>query len=683
VLSPGALPHLRDESGSIVVVAGIIVVAFALLAGGMLQIGDWLQHRRHAQMRVDAAALAGGQLFSECFDPAIQTGQAQSDIEAMAKHYMGFASSVSGAPLNTQFGGGSDQYAFQSKTYPDGTQSDDTDTRGECTNMQLDVKLQDSNIPSLMKLFPGTTIHAHARVEAQTIQQFQGSFPLAIPDVQPKYMAVTFVNEATGSELTGCSGALVTGTTCTYSLCKQSTCTPPPSDPTPTNTVEWWSAVSPTLPAASPTSGVRVGIRVGMGAVPQSCAGLSGNQNWSCFDASDTSIGGLMIRDYSPSGTGSPKAPILRAVTPSNSCWAAFSSSPFVSDRSGATTCSVGVSANIDFGTGNSNPSKPASQGGVKATVTATINGNNVNLCPVSYQASDGTWLWTPGGTCTGSASIPVDATASTSSYPVTISWTASDGPSCSKKPCSGNFDGKSTAVMRFTSADDANDGPIKAMAITSGGGYSMTSGSKTFNVGVWIQSSLGVTNPPVLQALRVSTTTRGNTTAVACDGTGDSNLVNAVVKGCTTPYQINNNDICPDPNPPAGPADCVATEPGNKGVTLVNALNTRLAGCPPNNWPDYTKPGDPRLIVMMITDFSAYNATGRSQVPVVNFGAFYVIGWSGNACGATWPFPYPEPNSGANIWGYFVKYASLDQVPSGQVCDPTQITPCVPVLVR
>lgn len=695
MLTSRALLDVRDESGSIVVVAGIIVVAFALLAGGMLQIGDWLQHRRHAQMRVDAAALAGGQLFGQCFDSSkFSTAQAQTNIEDMAKHYMGFASGVSGAPLNTQFGGGSDQYAFQSKTYPDGSQSDDTDTRGECTNMALDVKLQDSNIPSLMKLFPGTTIHAHARVQAQTIQQFKGSFPLAIPDVQPKYVAVTFVNESNGSELQGCGGSVLTGTSCTYLLSKQA----PASNLNP-----WTASVSPRLPAASVSQGstaggVQIGARVGMGAVAGSCANTAGNNNWSCFDANSSSIGAEFIRDYS-SATASakqPAAPVLRTVIPSNSCSGAFpsqfGSSPFVSDADNVTSCSVGVSARVDFGTGATDPTKAAAAGGVKAVLTATIAGSTISLSPVagSYDSTPGsptfgTWLWQPSS---GSAALTVDATGGNASFPVTLAWQEQDGSEggnackASGNKCKGTFD-NGNAVMRFTSATDAADGPIKLMAITQGSGsaYSLTPGLDTLSVEVRLAGSLGVVNPPVLQALRL-TGSGSRTTAVGCDGPGDSQFVAAIVNGCQTPYQINNSQICPDPSPPAGPADCVPTKTGNLGNTVIKAMNTRFAGCPPNNWPDYSQPGDPRVIVMMITDFSAYNGQGKTQVPVVDFAAFYVIGWTGNSCGAAWPFPGKEPNGG-NIWGYFVKYASLDQVPSGQVCDPTQITPCVPVLVR
>ena len=315
-----------------IVVAGIIVVAFALLAGFVLQVGDWLQHRRHAQVRADAAVLAGGQLFGQCFDPTrFMPAVANANIEAMAKHYMGFASSVPGAPLNTQFGGGTDDFRFQSKTYPDGSQSDDTNTGPECTNMQLDVKLQDSNIPALMSIFPGATIHAHARVEAQSIQQFKGAFPLAIPDVSPKFVAVTFINEANGNELAGCGGTRVTGTTCTYQLTKGA----------PANNLNpWTGAASPNLPAAavsqgSTAGGVRIGVRVGMGAIMGTCAGTGGNDNWACFDANSNALGAEFIRDYSGAVASAvqPNAPVLRQVIPSNSCSGAlpaqFGASPY------------------------------------------------------------------------------------------------------------------------------------------------------------------------------------------------------------------------------------------------------------------------------------------------------------------------------------------------------------------
>ncbi len=685
------LRRLAGEEGSMLVVAGVLTVAIALLSGVVLQVGDWLQHRRSAQVRADAAAFAGGQLFGQCFDTTKFTAaQASTNMHELAKHYAGYASAVPGTPFNPQFGGGSTTLPlFASKTYSGGGGGgpDDTMTDNECSadNQTLDVKLTDQNIPALMSIFPQAKVHAHARVQMQSIVQFKGAFPLAIPEVEPKYVAATFVDEATGNELTGCGATgLATGTTCTYLLTKGATAN---------NLTSWAVSASPNLPAvASAAAAKQIGVRIGMGGLVASCANTGGTENWACFDANANARGALMIRDYAAGSGGAvqPLAPILRAVSPSNSCAPGFASqfgtTPFVSDAGGIANCSVGVSARIDFGTGANNPTL-AAPAGVKAIVHATINGATITLSPVplSYNPASTTWLWTPSA---GSATVPVNDAGAVSAYPVTISWEEQAGTQGGKtcttgggNKCTGTF----ASAARFTSATSDDEGPIKLMSVTQGGvaAYSLTPGVKTVDLQIRIQGSLGVINPPVLQALRLTHTTNSSrTTAVACDGPGDADFVAAVRYGCKTPYQINVPQICPDPAPPAGPADCVPTKTGNLGNSVVKALDDRFAGCPVNNWPDYTKTGDPRVIVMMLTDFSAYSGQGKTRVPVVNFAAFYVIGWTGNKCGAAWPFPGSEPNGG-NIWGYFVKYASLTQIPNGLICDPNQITPCVPVLVR
>jgi hypothetical protein len=685
--------RLAADEGSIVVLACIIILAFSLLAGVVMQIGDWSEHRRSIQVRADAAALAGAQLFGECFDSSAFTqAQVATNMHEMARHYAGYSSSVAGAALNPQFGGGSvTDPVFASKTYPDGGGggADDTDTRNECQSMQLDVKLQDSNIPSLMKIFPGATVHGHARVEAKQIRSFKGSFPLAIPEVEPKYVTATFVDESTGNELTGCGATgLVTGTTCTYTLTKGASAN---------SLTAYTASVTPNFPSTGVTAslGKAIGVRIGMGGARGTCANTAGNDNWACFDGGTTSRGALALRDYASGSGGAvqPNAPILRAVYPSNSCSPSFATgfgtTSYVSDAGGAATCAVGVSARIDFGTTNVDPTKTKATGGVQAVVTATINGSTLTLLPVagSYDATTTTWLW---AVSSGSATVPVDDSGTTSGYPVTISWAEQDGTqggnTCNTgggNKCKGTFDG-GAAVMRFTSATSDDEGPIKLMAVTQGGTnmQSFTPGLTTVGLEIRIEGSLGVVNPPVLQALRL-THTGSRTTAVNCDGTGASDFTNSIITGCKTPYQINTNQICPDPAAPT-PADCVPTKTGNLGTTVTKALDDRLAGCPADHWAQYgsSYPGDPRLIVMMLTDFSAFNAQGKTTVPVVNFAGFYIVGWTGNKCGAAWPFPGKEP-SGGNIWGYFVKYVALNQVPDGPICDPNQITPCVPVLVR
>lgn len=664
------LSALREEHGGIVITAAIMAVGFILLGSALLQVGDWLQHRRHLQMRADAAALAGGQLLTECFATSQFTaGQAQTNVENAALEYAGFPSAA-GPSYNAQFGGGSDSVLFQSNTYPGGGGGGPDDTQngvGECSNLSLDVKLTDSGIPALFSFSPLGTTHAHARVELQSIQVGKGAFPLAIPDVDPKQVDVTFVDETNGgSELTGCGGtALLPGTTCTFLLAK---------GPSANGLTPWSGSADVKIPAAP---GHLIGMRVGAGGQVASCAGVAGTANSSCWDLNTLSRGLLAIRDYAASGpAGSGAAPTLYGVWPSSTC----SGSPYFSDASlvgGATSCSVGVQAEVGFGTGATDPTKPTSGGGAGATLTATVNGQSIPLAPVSYDAARGAWLWA--STAAGAVAVPVDASGTTSGYPVTLAWTA-QGVSCGGGKCSFG------TVQRVTSATDSDDGAVKLASLSEPASpsmppYALTAGTHTLAISIALAGSLSVQTPPKLTALRLTGGSR--TTGVNCDGTGNNDFLAALLNGCQTLYQVNENDLCPDPAPPAGPADCVPLKTGNLGTTVTSALNQRFGGCPVNNWPDYTKPGDVRNLMMMLTDFSALSGSGKTEVPVTDFADFYVIGWSGGpgSCGV-WPFPGSEP-SGGNIWGYFLKYDFPGQVASGRRCRADEITPCTPALTR
>jgi hypothetical protein len=110
-----------------------------------------------------------------------------------------------------------------------------------------------------------------------------------------------------------------------------------------------------------------------------------------------------------------------------------------------------------------------------------------------------------------------------------------------------------------------------------------------------------------------------------------------------------------------------------------------------PNLWPNYSSPGDPRAVTLVTTSFGAFASGGSSTYPVTGFGAFYIAGVSGNACGDAWPLDaggnpilgtYPGDNSGT-IWGYFIKYANNDGTPSGHACQLNSLNNCVAVLTR
>ena len=221
--------RLSEERGSFMVVAAVVLVIFALLGGALLEVGQWYQHRRNLQVRTDAAALAGGTVFNECF---AGLAQASSDMEATGTKYSGIPGSVQigGSSVTSSYnkawqGGtpGNDGIGFQSNEYPTpgsgtlpardafGADSD------ECSNLEFDVK-QTQDLPNLLSISPFSKVHGWARVELQTVLSEKPSLPLAIPNFDLSHVGVTFVDETTGgNELTGCTGP-VAGTTCTYEL---------------------------------------------------------------------------------------------------------------------------------------------------------------------------------------------------------------------------------------------------------------------------------------------------------------------------------------------------------------------------------------------------------------------------------------------------------------------------------
>ncbi len=95
-------------------------------------------------------------------------------------------------------------------------------------------------------------------------------------------------------------------------------------------------------------------------------------------------------------------------------------------------------------------------------------------------------------------------------------------------------------------------------------------------------------------------------------------------------------------------------------------ALDDRFASCPPILWglPGFDPDKDPRVVKLMITDFSEFNESGSVDVPVTNFAAFYVTGWTGSKCGNNDPPPF-DIKKGA-IWGHFFKYVAPDPFSGG-----------------
>ena len=627
------LAELAREDGGIVVFVALLIPFVVMFLALSVDIGNWWVHKRHLQTQVDAAALAGGAMLGQCFSDPVAANTA---IQNEATRFGGGA----GSTYNGQVGGanqGAITLLYQSKTYAAGSvAADDTETQSPCEtpNLMFDVKASEAGLPLIFSI-PGlsdvTAINAHARVELKKVVVFKGSLPLAVPEIRPKHVTATVVNESGGVvsffELTG---------------------------PTASGSLNAWTGSGAVVVPADK----KLGVRIGVGQVAGACgaANGTGGAGYVCYDYSAFTSGVVSIAGYGTAGTpADPSRPAFE-VWPVTQC----SGSPFFSETAlsgGATTCAASVQAKLHFLSGVVDPAQ------VK-TFTATVTGSGVKETRTFTHVGGG--LWTTGY----SFPVPVDG----GTYTVELDWQYQGGGS--KKYSSGPIQ------QIYSGSDDT--GPIKVATVTGdvgsgGSSYALAAGSHTITVNVGLEGNLQLTPASEMVMLRLTGGSRSS--AVACDGPGAAEFRDSIINGCQTPYQINDAGICPDPLPPAGPADCVDTKTGATAGPTLQGLDERFASCPAYHWPTYDA-GDPRVVPLMITDFSALGGSGMSELPVTNFAAFYVAGWTGSKCGVNPPPPF-DVKKGA-IWGHFVKYAEPDpNAVTAGACDRTSVAPCVPVMTR
>jgi hypothetical protein len=710
-----ATREFSNERGAVIVIVAVWMASALALVTFVIDVGHWYEHRRHLQLQVDAAALGGGGMFAACFNG----GGGDSKIFQEASKYAGATGSWSGTqyadPSGLSYNGqigdthkGTVSPLYQSRTYADGTNPNDgTEIQGPCEtpDYQFDVKGTEQNVPLF---FVGGSfvpaINAHARVQLQPLGATNPSLPLAAPDVNPRQVGVTFVNEATGNELTGCSGTNLVGTSgCTFAMAKG----------TPVGALNIWSGPA-TVPL--PSAPANVGVRIGMGGQVASCANTAGTRSYACFDGTTNSQGLYLIRDFASGGTVT-SAPIVNGVWPTTSA-ATCSGSPFFSDvqTGGAATCPAGVQAQVDFGTGATIPD--TSKYGLTVKVTNGQNGNTVSasMAPVtgSYDATRHTWLWQAAN---GSLSLDVGAGVQAISFDWSVAKATS--PICPRTTGPPTCTGGTGTLHRFFSAPTTDaSGPIQQLSVTQNGAdaASLEGGTATLNVTIGISGNFKVNkacpSPPSGAAytcftydpirnvgpdravlLRLKQTRGSQTYTIDCGG---GNLRAQIINGCTDAYSINTADICPDVGTPPTPPDCADTQTGQDTGQIRQGMDARFAPgnpavCLPNTYPNITPgtPGAKRVVIVMITDFSAFNGGGNITVPVVTYGAFYITGWDNadSSCnGINEPFSHTGHAGNStigDIWGHFITY--VDGAGSGTpgVCDPTALLPCVPVLTQ
>ena len=664
-----------DEHGGVLAIVAVSMPVLILFAVLVIDVGNWFVHSRHLQTQADAGALAGGDLFQRCYE-ADQTA-ANAAINAEARKYAGDPG-VTGR-LNPQLGVRSGEgvvILLNSRSYDRGGPSpDDTVLGAPCAAKMIDVKISDEDLPWFLRAARVSAINARARVEARKITQIVGELPIAVPDVEPKVASVRFYDESTNSTL---GTASLTGPTLVNGL------------------AQFQMASGATVPIAV-TAGHDVGVQVNLGGQTSTTCG---DAYVACWGTAPPSLS--LIRAYSTSGSGAqPAAPIPRAVWPiAGACSGAPSVYAGANIFYGGTrfaTCSVGIGATVDFGTGAVDPRLAKLAGGVKAVATASVAGCAPATVPLTWAA--GVW-----STSAFAFSCPAQAGPLAVSLNLEEQDGAAGGNTCKTgggNKCTWPFPN----IQRVFSAQRALSGPIKLIGIsepgssTVGSPLALAPGAHNLRVIVGTQY-LKAADPSNMSGdetigLRVADPSGSQNQAFDCDA--GVTFRDEIINGCKTPYGPNpNTPGCPETTPPS-PLDCMPTQPGDAVGQLEQGMDTRYgvgAGCTVNNWPN-PPVGDPRELATIITDFNAFQGSGgnrNQQVPVRRFGYFYVTGWSRSNCSTNEPYPWSsnKQDEKGDIWGHFVFH--VDSINNGgtgndpctlNAADPTIFDPCVAVLTR
>jgi hypothetical protein len=632
-----------DEHGGILVLGGLLLPFLILLIALSVDVGNWWVHKRHLQLQVDAAALAGGGLFGECFsNPA----GANAAIQNEATKYSGSA----GSTYNGQVGGtnqGAITMLYQSKTFAvGGPGPDDTETLPPCdtATFMFDVKGTESNLPLLFD-FPGLdfvqSINAQARVQLKTVQVQEGMLPVAVPDLRFNYAFATFVDEATGAVL-ATSELQKTGTS---------------------NGLQLWSSIAA---VDVPISGSSVGVRLRLvgGSDPTTPCGSLYTE---CYDLASAN-GVVHIRGWS-----AQPAPEARNV------WLLPGTcAPDAYFAVGA--CSAGLQAEVDLG-----PNHPLTGSGVSADVWASVGGaGHYSLTPAGTSGLV-TWSAPSGVPLAGDG--PQAVSLHWSWEQQTGTWNGLTCNDRSNNPCKAT--GSFGTVQRGMVAFPENSGPLQRVqvyesGVSTSGANSFAQGSThTLGVSIAVTGSLQVqseASDPVVE-LRV---TGSQNQSIDCDP-AYANLREEIENGCGPAYEINPGLSCPAYNvlwTLPQPWKCVKTQTGGAVGQVEHGMKDRILGgantcTAPINWPNYSI-GDPRLVPLIITPFGSFGGSGNDIIPVIDFGVFYVVGWFGDPC----PGAHPVPKG--YIAGHFVKYAAPNPHGAGDaVCNPDSLTPCVAVMTR
>ena len=743
----GCRQRRRDERGQVVVLFALLIPMLLALGAIVMDVGHWYVLKRHLQTQVDAAALAGATKFVGCSFQFGNPAAANQAIKVTALSYAGDRNRDPAAsnpqladPIDVHAVLNSDRYWDEGDPVDDAalaTTHDNTmDPDGNpatpgtpCETKTLDVKATEHDAPLLWGLLPATpSPKTKAKVEIRQIREQMRMLPFAVPEVDPAAVVALFVDEdAAGGEVVDWQHlGQFDDPDLPYS--EWHTYAGQEDVSVGSDNIGVVILVSKENPSPSLT-GTLLEI---CGQAPNLVA---------CYGGSANDSGLSFIHGFSGIA-GAPASPQIRDVNVVDvTCGSDDDSAPYFLLTG---DCDVGLRAIIDFGV-TGDPTRAPKHGGIGAEVVFHAPGCPHHGCAMEYdgQSIDDESIWFSSDTAT----MPASDSHDNGRQDFEIEWTTLvDNPvtpvldpvehngtfSGVAHPYVANEDSGPVLYLQLTATkfDSASASwlPVfDANSVNKGNTYK-------YVVQVGLVKPLQLRDPledPVL--LRHASPSGSLNQALDCDK--GIPLTDEIEDGCQTSYGLNfydwddndatprtwadiicsqygSGDLPPDTfSPPPGEIApiCVAAKTGDV-ISFVKGLEARFEkpACTPNNWPEtedeiddffgedgYDFANDPRYVTLVITDITAFEGSGSTNIPVKYFAGFYATGWDISAhttgCpGENDPHPifgtgYKKSKDNGDVWGHFINVVEFSSAgrSDDQLCNFDELGNCIAVLVE
>jgi hypothetical protein len=629
-----------NDTGSVMVIVAAFVPLAILFVVFVVDIGKAFEHNQHLQLQADAGVLAAAQEFQPCNNEKIRAALREYSGKSGAAHL-----------YNKQIGETADKDIHEElnklKYFEQPATKDGTVEAEPCEANMVDLKITETHTPLLFKALKAPYVNAHARVEIRQETETSGFLPVSLVDSTPRSAAACFVNEATGEILK--STPLEKGT----------------SSAGGSGLVTWTNEGAP---VAVPISNSAIAVHVALSAKATTSCTDTGAKVYDLGSSGRKGPSLLHIQGWSlnakagDGGTGHPK-PVVREVRLTPEAPPSGCSDPYFSNPATGTTCTIGVSAVVDYGS----PTPPTG-----AAVTAEVSGKTYNLTEAAGK-------WTAGG-------ISVKAGQGSVAVTLKVTDTAMGGA------------GKALAfpeVQRTYTAIASKSGPIQSARVSEGGAGDANSfricepaheGAECEPKLVVTIGTLGLKNAESVSEpfLKLPVSKGINNCPTG------SNFKQRLAQGCQGDYAIlPSGGTCATSG---AKITCITLENGVKANDFAAGLNQRILGSEkpslctsPNNWstfPNLPK-NDPRIVTIVLTPFGFET----EPLPIEEFGTFYITGWEGSGSGFTNPCEGhgDDPAGSSEMVGHFIKYINTtDSTGGGPTrCERDAFGQCVAVLTQ